>query len=161
MREHAGAIAAAAAIAGLQIGLFVWLKNDMSAMEQRLVARIEATEMRAHRERQALEERGKERLDGLEQRLMIRIDGLQKQIDGLHGRIDGVERRIDGIEKRIDEVRGDLQAFNGRLRGVEQAAAAINGYLLALDPPGDGAAEGADEAPPILPSPASPGASER
>ena len=157
MREHAGAIAAVAAIAGLQIGLFVWLKNDMSAMErrlfameQRLVARIAASE-----------ERGKERLDALEQRLMIRIDGLQKQIDGLHGRIDGVERRIDGIEKRIDEVRGDLQAFNGRLRGVEQAAAAINGYLLALDPPGDGAAEGADEAPPILPSPASPGASER
>lgn len=137
MREHAGTIAAFAAIAGLQIGLFVWLKNDMSAMEQRLVAQIVATEERAHRERQALEERGKERLDALERRLMIRIDGL---------------------ERRIDEVRGDLRAFDGRIRGVEQAVAAINGYLLARAAPEDGAAE---EAPPILPSPASPGASER
>ena len=85
--ELIGIVAVGVSLGGLVVGLFVWVRSDVTGAEAGLGARIDGAE-----------ERLGARIDGAEERLGARIDRVD---EGLGKRIDQVEERLG---KRIDQV---------------------------------------------------------
>ena len=82
------------------IGLFLWLRADIRALEGRFEKRV----------------------GSLEEQFEKRFDGVDKRFDGVDKRFDAVDKRFDAVDKRLD-------GFDERLRAVEASQAEIKGQL--------------------------------
>ena len=78
-------IATAVALAGLQIGLFAWLKTDIGALSDRLVT-VEGDVVRVERE----------------------VSSIKTGVAMLGEQLVTVERRVAGVESEVAFVRGQL-----------------------------------------------------
>ena len=78
-------IGAAVTLAGLQIGLFTWLKSDISALSDRLV-KIEIQVTRVESD----------------------VGSVQTTISGLDERLQGVKRQVGRVGNEVSYVKGQL-----------------------------------------------------
>ncbi len=96
------------ALAALMIGLFAWLRTDISRMGDRLDGRI----------------------GGLRQEMQQEIGGLRQE---MHQEIGGLRQEmhqeIGGLRQEIKELRVEM---DGRLRAVEHGQARLEGLLEGL-----------------------------
>ena len=95
------------------IGLFVWLRADI----------------------RALEERFEKRFDGIDKR----FDGIDKRFDGIDKRFDGIDKRLDDLDARLRAVEAGQAEIKGHLSFVRDY---VLGRNLQAPETGSGAAAG-------------------
>ena len=88
------------ALAALMIGLFAWLRTDISRMGERLDKRIDD-----------LRQEMKQDIAALRADMDKRIDGLEKRLDDLNGRFRTVEHGQAKLEGLLEGLR---EAIAGR-----------------------------------------------
>ena len=110
----AAAAALFAALATLQIGLFVWLRADMRRME-----------MRSER----MEERLRAEIAGLEHRTEERFERLEAQVDA---RFAQVEARFVQVDARFVQVDARFERLEARMAAMEHGQAKLEGLLEGL-----------------------------
>ena len=92
------------ALAALMIGLFAWLRTDISRLEKRI--------------------------DGLRQEMQQEIGGLRQEMrQEIGGLRQEMHQEIGGLRAEIKELRVEM---DGRLRAVEHGQARLEGLLEGL-----------------------------
>ena len=114
------------ALAALMIGLFAWLRTDISRLEKR----IDGLRQEMQQEIDGLRQEMQQEIGGLRQEMHQEIGGLRQE---MHQEIGGLRQEmrqeIGGLRAEIKELRVEM---DGRLRAVEHGQARLEGLLEGL-----------------------------